>query len=137
MRWEDREVGTFLLYQFVRPGSNGETKDLGQFRSLREAIEAARLIAPHSKLEGEFSVSEKYGTGRRGAAVEGRNYRVSLEPAAYFPDQELTLSDGRVVWLGDVDAILRERLDAYGIVKRALGCTGGHTNPGHVCEATA
>jgi hypothetical protein len=137
-KWEDREVGTFLLQQFVNPGRNGAIKSLGEFKSLRAAVEAARAFAPYSTLTGDFAVDEKWGSERKGAEVQGRHYAVSLEAPKYFPDMEITLSDGRTVWVGDVDSLIRERLDAFATAHAAIhrGCTGGHTSPAHVCAAT-
>lgn len=112
MTWTDRTPGTWMLYQFVNPGSNGATQDIGEFPTYRAAVEAARRIAKLSNLKGAFSTSFCRSHQRDGALVDGLTQHVSLEgPGEYNPDIELRLSDGKVVWLGDVDATLTAALD--------------------------
>ena len=110
-RHDEQPAGTFALYQWVRPGSNGETVDLGFFASLREATNAARAIAKVSKLEGKFGASFKRSDKRDGCFVDGYATTIVLELPEYQPHLEFRLSDGRTVWLEDVDAIIRAGLD--------------------------
>lgn len=102
--------GMFRLYQWVNPGSNGQTEELGEYPTLRAAIEAARNIAKVSKLKGRFGAGTTFTPEQKLAhGYDGQSYQIDLEPA-YFPHQEITLSNGERVWLEDVDELLRTAL---------------------------
>lgn len=102
----------FKLYQWVDPGHNGKTEDIGEFATLRAAVEAARRISKISKLKGHFGASQAFSEAEQAEkGYHGTSYSITLEPAPYFPHQEITLSDGRVVWLEDVDELIRLGLD--------------------------
>lgn len=111
--WDKQRVGTWRLSQFVDPGHNGSCQDIGEFDTFRAATEAARRIAKISKLKGDFTTSFKRGESEPGNIfANGYSRAVSLEPPKeYDPHVELRLSDGRTVWLEDVDAAIREYLD--------------------------
>lgn len=118
MKFEDQPVGTYALYQFVDPGSSGPTVSLGYFATARRATEAARAIAPISKLQGNFHATFKRSDQRTGAMVDGYTISIELEPRNdYFPDQEIVLSDGRVVWLGDVEHWIQQGLELEEMAK--------------------
>ena len=105
------------LYQWVRPGSNGETEDLGEYASVRAATNAARKIAKVSKLEGDFGATVLFSRKMTGSVTDGYALPIPLELPAYQPQQEFRLSDGRTVWLEDVDAAIRAALDARDLAK--------------------
>lgn len=103
MRWDQRTPGSWMLSQFVRPGNNGENEDIGEFPNYRAAVDAARRIAKFSRLEGGFMVSFCRSHKREGAMVDGYTVPISLEPPSHNPHVELTLSDGRTLWLEDLE----------------------------------
>lgn len=103
MSWADQPVGTWSLTQFVDPGTNGACHELGYFGSYRLAVEAARAIAPHSKLQGGFTSTYKRSDERKGAWVDGFVQPISLEAPKYNPHVEITLADGRTLWLEDLE----------------------------------
>lgn len=112
MRWDERTPGTWELSQFVQKGSNGQTEEIGEFPSYRAAVEAARRIAKFSKLEGAFMASFCRSHKREGALVDGFTSFISLDPPAYDPHIEVTLKDGRTVWLEDLERELDEATQA-------------------------
>lgn len=107
MSWETQTVGTWELTQFENPGTNGRCHTLGEFASYRAAVEAARRIVKHSKLQGGFTTSFKRSDKREGAGVDGFTRPISLAgPEVHDADVELKLIDGRVVWLSDLETEL-------------------------------
>lgn len=112
--WNDRTPGTWMLYQFVNPGRNGMTEDIGEFPTFRAATEAARRIAKISKLKGHFNASFCRSHKCEGAVVDGFTSPITLEgPTDYTPDIELRLRDDRVVWLSDLEDTLHDLEHAH------------------------
>lgn len=76
----------------------------GEFTTVRDCTVAARLLAgqiknPHIK----FTAVEVDGDD-----PFGREIPILLSPGEHRADTEIVLSDGQIVWLGEVDQILRE-----------------------------
>lgn len=93
------------MYQLTSvPNSCGGLQtEWGFFSTVRDATEAARIIELVAPVPGRVFDAKDVDTG-------GWN-RLLLTPPKYSPDVEIALSDGRIVWVGDVDEALRQLFD--------------------------
>lgn len=122
--WQKRTPGTWELRQFTRPGHNGQCETIGEFPTFRAATEAARRIAKISNLRGDFDATLCRSHKRDGVVVDGHTRRIQLEAPTYDPDIELTLRDGRTMWLSDFEDECREAHVKAAALEQSLEAVG-------------
>lgn len=87
------------------PSQNGGSVTAwGEFSTVRDCTVAARLIQEMSPDRERYFSAEPVGNHNLGST------RILMSPGEYTADIEIVLSDGRIVWLGDVDEVLRKHL---------------------------
>jgi hypothetical protein len=90
-----------MRLQSVPTRNGGLVTEWGDYSSLRDCTQAARQI---HKLSGR----EMYFSARSDEPDSFDSHMIALTPGEYQQDTELVLSDGQIVWLGDVDEVLRK-----------------------------